>query len=178
MNKQTKEVLVYACGYCSKLYRKKEQADLCHMDRTCGKCGKVIGKKDYYTNCEECRLIINKEKEDKLFTDAIKMNYLEYEKKYPGYPICIGDEYFYDIDSVLDNIDEYGQCRVWGTTSCEITIDASSIAETFEEETTIEDYEMGTEAISDLVDMCKKWNKKNSEVVYLYNDNIAILIER
>ncbi len=176
-NKSTKEVSVYACGYCAKLYRDKSQADLCHMDRTCGECGKVIEKKDYYVDCEECRLKKEKEKKEEMFKKAKKMTYEEYASKYPNHPVCDYDNYFFDVDSALDYIDEHGDCILWGTTAHEIQIDADNIIQQFEEAASCEEEEFDNGAVKDLRVLCNLWNKSHSETVYICNEKIAILLE-
>lgn len=174
-NKETKEILVYSCGYCAKMYRNKEDADLCHMDRTCKTCGKVIEKKSYHLNCDECRIKLEKEEELRLYEKATKMTYEEYETKYPGHMVVVDDEYYLDVDYALDGYKTGDNPIVWGTSKHFTTIDADSLVETFEEETGLEDFYLDSEAVKKLVEILKLWNDKYSQVTYYKDTDIVIV---
>jgi len=179
-NKETKEVLVYACGYCGTTYRDKENADFCHSARTCTKCGIVIGKVNYYTKCDSC---IEKSKiaaEKVLFDNARKMTVKEYGEVSPDNPLFFNDEYYYDIEYVLDEIDAEDETPkyVWGTKSIEITLDAENIISNFEENCELEDYSMGSDAQKEIFEFCNQWNEKHAQTVYCQNDKIAVIINQ
>lgn len=176
--KETKEVLVYSCGYCGKLYRNKEQADYCHSDRTCGECGIVIGKDDYYINCKSCRDKKERDKLQSLIDKASKLTYNEYMELNPDYPVVYNDEYFFDdldylLDKIHDNEDE--NPIVWGAKETIIELDPYFIIQNFEENCELEEFEMDKEAVKKIKQFCTEWNDKYSQVVY-YEDNKVLII--
>lgn len=181
-NKVTKEVTVYSCGYCGKLYRDKVDADFCHSDRTCTECGIVIGKVNYYTKCDFC---INKSKlaaEKVLFDNARKMTVKEYSEEFGDNPLLLGDDYYYDVDSILDEIysmdEEDNPTYVWGTKSIEITLDAENIISNFEENCELEDYSMDSDAQKEIFEFCKQWNEKHAQTVYYQDEKIAVILDK
>ena len=180
---ETSEILVYKCGYCGKIYRTKESADLCHSDRTCVTCGKVIGKKDYYSECESCRNKKSIEKELERFSLAEKLTIEQYDDKYPNHMIIWNDEFYYidDLDMLLedylfenpeDKIPKY----VWGTEEDVLELDPYSIIENFEENSDLDEFSLDKEECNSIKDFCKEWNSKYSSKVYRHTNKVAVLL--
>lgn len=176
--KETKEVLVYACGYCGELYYKKEQADYCHADRTCSKCGIVIGKDDYYTNCKSCRDKKELEKQQELYDKARKMTYEEYTKEFPEHWLCWGDRYYQEPEDMEYDFEEESDTPkwVWGTSENITMLDGYDIVSNFEENTEIEDFELGKTEFNEILEFCKEWNKKYSVKSYSESNKIAVIL--
>jgi len=181
-NKETKEVLMYACGYCGTAYRDKVNADFCHSARTCAECGIVIGKVNYHTKCDFCITNSKLAAEKVLFDNARKITVKEFGEEFGDNPLLLGDNYCFDIDSILDEI--YGMDEedrpnyVWGTKGTEITLDADYIISNFEENCELEDYSMDSDAQKEIFEFCKQWNEKHAQTVYYQNDKIAVIINQ
>jgi len=178
--KASKEVSVWACGYCGKFYYNKEQADFCHADRTCSKCGATIGKTDYYTACKSCRDKTRHEQLQGTINKAIKMTYAEYMAKCPEYPVIYGDEFFFDdYDCLLDRIREGDNKTpiIWGSKKVNVTLDAYDIVERYEEQVEIEDFSLDKQKIDEIKEFCSKWNEKHAQDVYYEDNSIFIVLE-
>lgn len=178
--KETNEVLVYACGYCGKLYHNREQADTCHADRTCSACGVVIGKESYKTLCSSCEHTKKLNKLTEKINNATRMTYDEYVNEYPNYPVVYNDDYYLDdYDYLLEKIEEFEDTEpmIWGTTKKVETLDAYAIIERFEEGVELEDYSMDKEEVDAIVKFCNEWNEKYGVDVYYENSKILIILE-
>lgn len=175
----SKEVTVFSCGYCGKLYYSKDQAIECHSDRTCQTCGAPIGKKNYYLDCENCRAEKERNKTLELFNKATKYTVDEYIEKFPDYYAChSGDRYFMPEDYEYefewnDEIPEF----VWGTKKTSIGLNADNIIQDFEENVYIEDYNINEEAAKSIVEFCENWNEKYEQEVYMEDTSIAIILK-
>lgn len=179
-NKPSKEMLVYACGYCGKVYRDKKQADMCHSDRTCDDCGVVIGKASYSTICDSCMVIRKNKKIQDLYNKATKMSYDEYMKLHPEYPVVHNDEfYFDDLDYLLEKCEDEDDSIpnwVWGAELQIKTLDPYRIIEQFEEDCELEDYSMDSDAQKEIIEFCKQWNEKHSQKVYYEDNKVVVLL--
>ena len=182
VNKPTVETTVYACGYCGKLWRKKEDADMCHMDRTCDDCGVIIEKKSYYTLCDSCRIKKEQKKTQDLYDKAIKISYEDYMGLYPDYPVVYNDVfYFDDLDYLLEKCEDEGDSIpkwVWGTKLSNIKLDPYDIIQQFEENVELDDYEMNKSAVNEIVEFCRQWNEKHSQNVYYEDNSVIVLLEQ
>lgn len=178
-NKVTKEVLMYACGYCGTAYRDKLNADFCHSARTCTECGVVIGKKNYYTKCESCMIKSKVAAEKVLFDNARKMTVKEYAEEFGENPIFFNDKYYYDVEDIFYSIDEEDDKPnyVWGTKSTTITLDAENIISNFEENCELEDYSMDSDAQKEVFEFCKQWNDKHAQTVYYENSDVVVILD-
>ena len=174
-----KEVTVFSCGYCGKLYYDKDQAIECHSDRTCQTCGTPIGKRSYYLLCDNCRIEKEKNKMLELFNKSTKYTIDEYIKNFPDYYACYdGDRYFMPDDYEYefewkDEVPEF----VWGTKKTSITLDPESIIQNFEENVEIEDYRMDDKAVESIDSFCNDWNKKYAQDVFYEDTSVAILLK-
>ena len=182
VNKPTVETTVYACGYCGKLWRKKEDADMCHMDRTCDDCGVIIEKKSYYTLCDSCRIKKEQKKTQDLYDKAIKISYEDYMRLHPDYPVVYNDAfYFDDLDYLLEKCEDEGESIpkwVWGTKLEISKLDPYYIIQNFEENTNLEDFEMDKVAVNKIIEFCKDWNDKHSQKVYYEDNSVVVLLEQ
>ena len=179
-NKATVETTVYACGYCGKLWRNKEDADMCHMDRTCDECGVVIEKKSYYTLCDSCRIKKEQKKIQDLYDKATKISYDEYMKLY--YPVVHNDVfYFDDLDYLLEKSEDEDDSMpnwVWGARLSNIKLDPYDIIQNFEENVELDDYGMDKSAVNEIVEFCKQWNEKHSQDVYYEDNSVVVLLPK
>lgn len=176
--KETKEVTVFACGYCGKLYYEKEQADFCHADRTCMTCGKVIGKKNYYLDCEECRIKKAQLKQQEVYDKARKMTLEEYYKEFPEYPLVWDDNYYFEVEDMEYSFEKEDMPKwVWGAKQTISKLDPYSIVEHFEENTGLEDFELGKAEVTEIVEFCNQWNNKHGVEVYYEDTGIVVLLD-
>lgn len=184
---QSKEIKVYRCPICYKLYYEKKDADFCHQDRTCTTCGKVIGKKDYYDTCQECRNKVKKENMEKKFDKAEKISYIDYD----GYFLYGNEERVKDIDeladyiyeSILDDNDYIPPTYLFGLKKTPVfDLDIYDILE-YKTEDGYEDMysflDTKSELLSDIQLLMDKWVKLQGDYVYTYYEDYtkAILLE-
>lgn len=101
-------IVGYACEKCGKAYHYDFQANECCEEYFCTKCGVKVGK--YQKYCDDCKEKIHIEK-------AKKMTYEEYIEKYRDNMFVHNDEYYSEIEDVIDNCESFGEKYpkyVWG----------------------------------------------------------------
>ena len=177
-NKETVEVVVYACGYCGQLWRNKEDADLCHMDRTCSECGTLIEKKSYYTLCDSCKIKKEEEKMQKMYNNARKITYKEYVRESPDNHLYMDGNFYSEAEDMEYSFEKEDMPEwVFGTKKVYVKLDAESIVQQFEENCELEDYYMDEQAKGEIYDFCEKWNEKHSQDVYYEDMSVVVLLE-
>jgi hypothetical protein len=178
--KETKEITAYQCGYCGGTYLDKSKADYCHSDRTCGVCGIVIGKDDYYINCKSCRDKKERDKLQSLIDKASKLTYDEYMELNPDRPVVYNDGVFFDdldylLDKIHDNEDE--NPIVWGAKETIIELDPYFIIQNFEENCELEEFSMDKSQSDEIKQFCDDWNNRNAKKVYYEDNRVIILVK-
>lgn len=152
-----KEVRIkgYECEKCGATYAFEGQADYCCKEYHCRECGCKTPKG--WIICDKCR---EKEKYEK----AKKMTYEEYIKEYSGNMVVFGDDYYSEIEDVL----EYCESNeietpkyVWGTSKGTVELDADVIEENALSDT-FEDAAFSKKGMEELRTFIAEWNKKYS----------------
>lgn len=118
-----KEVSIkgYQCEKCGKAYAFENQADDCCKEYSCSECGIKLSK--YHTLCETC-------KEKIAYGKATKMTYDEYLEKHKDHMVVFNDNYYTDIEDVLDYCEDNEiepPQYVWGTSKGTVELDADII---------------------------------------------------
>ena len=173
---KSKEVKVFACGYCGKLYREKTNADFCHNDKTCGTCGKVVGKTDYYIDCKECRDKKEEQKEKERFDKAAKLSYKEYEKDCEGY-LFVNDEIYYFIEDLEDAFEEDMPKYAWAASMETKGLISDDLVEDFESSLQLDDYQLQEDAVKKIEDFCRNWNEVHGVDVYYPDYSRAVILD-
>lgn len=176
---KTKKVEMYECGYCAVAHKTKEDADYCHNDGTCLKCGVKIFKRDYYLKCKSCRDIEEQEKSKLLYEKARKMTYEEYIKEYPEHFLCLNDKYYSEFEDMEYDFDEDDFPKwTYGTTKTLVKLDSNRIISDFEESCGLEDFYLNRQEVIEIQEFCNQWNEKYAEDVYYENTNIIVLLNK
>ena len=178
---ETKEKIVYTCGYCGQPYWDKRRADLCHNDKTCTDCGAIMGKTSHYTICNVCLDKKQFIKRQELFFKAKKVTLKDYCKDYKSDYLYFEDKYI-SVDDLEYEFDDYEDENlpnfVWATKPDIIMLSDEDIIQSFEEHCEIEDYEMDKEAKDEIGVFCKQWNEKHAQTVFYEDTSVAVLLNK
>lgn len=151
--------------------------------KVCKHCGKHLNRNEYRCECYGAKAERQKkqdEKEQEYFEKATKLTLEEYQEKYPDNMIVYGDEFYADIDTLLEDLyydyDESFEFPkyVWGTKKIRAEIDADSAIERTLEDT-YEDANFCDKAEEELFDFIKQWNEKHG-LDYYIESNIVVLL--
>lgn len=146
---------LYRCEKCKKLYTSEYAANIC--------C------KQYH--CRVC--------ENERFEKARKMTLAEYYEEFPGNMLYYGEEFYDDIESLLDSIDcDYEDIPkyVYGTTMESMEIDANQMLQQAEEDSDVEDFYFDDVAAKELREFVKQWNAKYAKSYYSWNDKVVVML--
>ena len=161
-------VVGYACEKCGKAYNSEISADICCKEYSCRVCGI---KTDKY------RLICNSCQEKERYNKSKKMTYDEYIEKFKDNMVVFEDNFYSDIEEVLDCCDRCDKPYpryVWGTEKCRAEIDMNNIEE-WTLSDTFEDAEFDENGMDELQEFLCEWNKKYG-LDYFCENNIAVLV--
>jgi hypothetical protein len=126
MTPDGKQRSVWACSECGFTAHSEQQAEKCCKPTIC-ECGNACQK--YYTACDECRRVTERKKDQAIFDKAKKVKWTEYE----GQMLYCdrNDEFYSDIDSLLDSFDSDDDPPEWayGTIEKTFSMDAQTIIE-------------------------------------------------
>lgn len=163
---------VYKCMKCGALYYSLENAETCCGPKLCTECNKPI---PYYKDiCEKCW-------EKQNFEKAKKISWKDYKGSFVY--DYLGEEYYDDIDSLLEHYEENNEEPPKYCYACSGKSYALDVYSVIENEIVdlCEDYE---DVINDLVDLDKlekfveEWNKKQKAMCYEYDLKTVIMLEK
>lgn len=166
-----KEVAIrgYQCEKCGATYAFEGQADYCCKEYHCRRCGCKTPKG--WLICDKCN-------EEEKYEKAIKMTYDEYIKEYGDNMVVFGDDYYSDIEDVIDYCESYEidtPKYVWGTKKYRAEIDGERIEE-WTLDNTFEDTEFSKDGRAELHLFIEEWNKKYGLDYYCENNKIAVIV--
>ena len=159
-------IKAYKCKQCGQVYINKTMAKLCHKKYYCENCG--VETPRYMLLCAKCR-------EKKLYEEATKMTYEEYTKKYPGCMIYYNNDYYADLEELLDSVEEVPS-YVFGTERERLELDIESEINCVEDNSNLEDFSF--ENTKELIDYVNKWNEQNGQDVYYVNEKVIIVLNK
>lgn len=122
--------------------------------------------------CDSCA-------EHERFEKARKMTLAEYYEEFPGNMLYYGEEFYDDIESLLDSIDcDYEDIPkyVYGTTMESMEIDANQMLQQAEEDSDVEDFYFDDVAAKELREFVKQWNAKYAKSYYSWNDKVVVML--
>lgn len=159
------KIKAYQCEKCGKVYTDKYLAEICCKQYHCEDCGKETEK--YRMLCQECA-------EKRRYEKAEKMTYKEYCEKYPDYPLFLDDEYYWELEDLIDRFEEGEEPKYcYGTTKERVELDIDNAIDNAEEELPEDDFFDNKKELYEFVD---KWNKLNGRDVFYENTKLIILI--
>ena len=134
------EIKAYKCSKCSKVSLDKSYAEKCCTPKYCTICGRELDSRWYSTICSPCR-------DEAEYDRATKYTYEEYmslpEHKDDYLRLYYGDEYYSDIDDLLDSLDDEDEVKklkyVNGVVKDRVELDYEDIIIDMEENANIED---------------------------------------
>jgi hypothetical protein len=170
----SREVTVYKCSDCKKVYVKKEFADDCCKPYRCEVCG--VETPRYRTKCALCAEKIR-------FGKANKIKYSEYKAQY------LWDErtkkYYSDIEEMAEAYAEYDNEEgnsgmpdwCYACTEIPFQVDIEHAIEQAEEDM-YEDFEAVHSAVDlkELLDFVEAWNKKQYAKAYVTDYSTVVLL--
>ena len=159
---------IYVCDKCGKMYFDKYVAEICCKDYFCEDCGAPTPK--YHLVCEKCS-------KKRRYEKATKMTYDEYIEKYPDNMIVYGDEYYTELEDLLDDLkgqkpDDY----IYGTDKERIEINADCVLSDLEDNADIEDFYIDDAGREELYNFIDQWNAKYGQDIYCLNEKVIILL--
>ncbi|MGM9543767.1 MAG: hypothetical protein ACI3T9_02160 [Romboutsia timonensis] len=165
-----KEIAIkgYECEKCGKAYVTEYEADICCKEYFCEDCGTKLD--NHMSLCSSCS-------EKRAFNKAKKMTYEEYLKEYSGNMLVFGDDFFSEMEDVIDHCECFGieiPKYVWGTYKRRAEIDVELVEE-FTLDDTFEDAEFDKDGINELAEFIEKWNKKYG-LDYYEESNIVVFV--
>jgi hypothetical protein len=169
------KTVVWACGTCKLAKESKDSALECCSPYVCEKCGKEC--KSY---CEDCSKKERFAREQATYDKAKKVMLSEYSEDWLFCDHC--EEYFSDVDSLLDAHDdaEDPPTWAWGTYETPFTLNASDVLIQFLEQQ--EFYEEAFEhidgaAIDEMQNFFDAWLKKQNMKSYMVDYSTVVDIE-
>ena len=141
---------LYRCEKCKKLYTSEYAANICCKQYHCRVCGKETPQ--YMLICDSCA-------EHERFEKARKMTLAEYYEEFPGNMLYYGEEFYDDIESLLDSID----------------CDYEDIPK-YEEDSDVEDFYFDDAGAKELREFVKQWNAKYAKSYYSWNDKVVVML--
>lgn len=169
--KRIDNIPLWQCIECGKIYSNKEQAELCHKKYFCEVCGAEAPQ--YHLLCEKCD-------EERSYNRATKMTYDDYIKKYPGNMIFYNNEYYAELEELLDDLEAYEEDKpkyVYGTSKYRIEIDAQQVLDDEEENSNLEDFYFDDEGRLEFIHFVEDWNKKYGTDAFYVDYDIIILLD-
>lgn len=169
------KIVLWGCGTCHVSAKSQEDAIECCAPFVCEKCGKEV--KSY---CEDCSKKERQAREQVTFDKAKKVMLSEYAGDWVFCDHC--DEYFADVDSLLDAHDDDAELPTWawGTTEQPSTLDAERIiSEQLESQEFYEDAfeNISGEAVKELQTFLDAWLKKQDMKSYMVDHSVVVDFE-
>ena len=171
--KRIEGISIYQCDKCGKIYTDKYMAEICCKEYFCEKCGKLAPK--YHLLCDECSA-----KKD--YEEAEKLTYDEYIKKYPNHMICYNGECYYEMEDLIDKLQQDEVALedfpeyCYGTEEEIIEIDIDSAIE--DAEYAMDDSYFDWEGIAKLREFINQWNKDYGYKSYFETKKIIVFIPK
>lgn len=163
-----REIVVYECEKCGKQYSNEYVADICCKQYYCEDCGKPTEK--YCLVCPECH-------EKRVYNKAKKMSYIDYIKKYPKNMIWYNDEYYSELEDLIDYLESQGlpiPDYVFGTSEYRVEVDIVNAIDQAEQDCGLEDFYFDN--TEELIDFTDKWNKENGTNAFMVTEDIIIVL--
>lgn len=169
------KTVVWACGTCKAAAMDEESARYCCSPYICEKCGK-----EYKSYCEDCSKKEQFARAHAQYDKAKKVMLSEYAGDWIFCDHC--DEYFSDVDSLLDSHDDDAEppVWVWGTTEQPFTLDADDIiSQQLEQQEFYEDAfdNISVDALKELQGLLDAWLKKQDMKSYMVDYGVVVDIE-
>lgn len=169
------KTVVWACGTCKLAKESKESALECCAPYVCDQCGREI--KSY---CEDCSKKKQWAREKATYDKAKKVMLSEYAGDWLCCDHC--DEYFPDVDSLLDAHDDEEEppTWAWGTYEMKFTLDAEDIiSQQLEQQEHYEDAfdNFANGAIKELQDFMDTWAAKQDVKSYMVDNGVVVDFE-
>lgn len=172
MNAKTIPCVQYRCGECNSSHISLENAKKCCMPKYCRVCGSELSPRWYKNICTVCE-------EAKCYENAEKITYDEYLNRGGEILVVGGDDYYGDMESLMDSLEDnymneenlptycYGTVKVRNDVDIEWAIEKAL-------EEAYEDAEFSN--TDELIAFVKEWNAKNAPSTYWPDDKTVVLI--
>ena len=178
-----KELTVYQCDLCKNNFMTQRMAEThhCSHNRHCEDCGELLTPTWHYTVCNNCYQQREVMREAKRFEKARKLTVAEYEREFPGYMYCDGDDqYDSEADSladyIMDTTGEYPK-YVWGTEAHAVELDAGQIVDMLNDHANApEDYRADDEACAEIEKFVERFNERHGTYSFYVNYGVAVLL--
>lgn len=169
------KIALWGCGTCHLSAKSREDAVSCCAPWVCEKCGKEV--KSY---CEDCSKKEQFAKSQAQYDNAKKVMLSEYAGDWLCCDHC--DEYYPDVDSLLDAHDDAVELPTWawGTTEQAFMLDAERIISDQLEcqefyEGAFDNFANG--AIKEVQDFFNEWLKKQHMKAYMVDNSTVVDFE-
>lgn len=116
------DVVAYACGKCRYVKHSKEEAESCCVPEVCS-CGAEL--RGYVKKCSSCQRAEYDAREAEGLAKAPRVTFAQYD----GTCLYHDDEYYSDLDSLLDHCEEEGEeppSLVWGCAETTFAVPSAS----------------------------------------------------
>ena len=169
------KIALWGCGTCHISARTREEAIACCAPWVCEKCGKEV--KSY---CEDCSKKEQHERAQAQYNKAKKVMLSEYAGDWLCCDHC--DEYYPDVDSLLDAHEDDMEPRTWawGTTEHKFTLNAENIvAQQLEQDEFYEDAfdSFSKDALKELQVFLCAWAAKQDVKSYMVDNSTVVDFE-
>jgi hypothetical protein len=169
------KIALWGCGTCHISARTREEAVACCAPWVCEKCGKDV--KSY---CEDCSKKEQHERAQTQYDKAEKVMLSEYAGEWLCCDHC--DEYYPDVDSLLDahDDDDEPQTWAWGTYEVKFNLNAERVIE--DELERDEFYDGAQDQISkvaaeELQTFLSAWSAKQDLNAYMVDNSVVVDFE-
>jgi len=169
------KIALWGCGTCHISARTREEAVACCAPWVCEKCGKEV--KSY---CEDCSKKEQFAKAQAQYDKAKKVMLSEYAGDWLCCDHC--DEYYPDVDSLLDAHDDDEEPRTWawGTTEMKFSLNAENVVcQQLEQDEFYEDAleSFSKDAIKELQEFMDVWTAKQDVKSYMVDNGVVVDFE-
>lgn len=169
------KTVVWACGTCKRAADSKESALECCAPYVCDDCGKEV--KSY---CEDCSKKKQWAREKVTYDKAKKVMLSEYGGDWLCCDHC--DEYYPDVDSLLDAHDDEEELPdwAWGTYEVKFVLNAEDIIDQQLERDEFYDGaadNISKEAVQELQTFLTAWATKQDLKAYMIDNSVVVDFE-
>jgi hypothetical protein len=176
-NGDVEKTVVWACGSCKTATSTKQNALECCAPDVCEKCGKEIKRHSY---CEDCSKKQQFARAQAQYDKAKKVMLSEYAGDWLCCDHC--DEYYPDVDSLLDahDDDEEPPTWAWGTEEQPFKLDAERIiSDQLEYQEFYEDAfdNISVDDLREMQNFFDAWLKKQNMKSYMVDNSVVVDFE-
>ncbi len=155
-----------------------DQATQCCAPKKCTDCGEIRDSQ-YWTVCTKCQKEREVKKERERFEKATKVTLDEYYKQRPGNMLYWDEEFYSDIEDLIDENDLNPPEYVWSTSTTRMSFDATDLIENACSDMHEDAYEdISTLAHKRLQKFLDLWCKKHSPTSYFPDYTMAIVLSQ